>query len=132
MKAIEMHKIFTLSYLGSVVKRCLDGRGLLFSLCVCSFVYCTTLSPPFIQSTLSVHAHERSQTYVTSHARHGMRMGWGEANLSSGTKKTLALQKRGKQAGMDVRKPSSVTKINLSISFPSLSISLSLAYCPLS
>lgn len=33
---------------------------------------------------MSVHAYERSNMYVTSHARHAMRMGWSEASLSPG------------------------------------------------
>lgn len=33
---------------------------------------------------MSVHAYERSNTYVTSHARHAMRMGWSETSLSPG------------------------------------------------
>lgn len=36
---------------------------------------------PLIRSTSSVHAHERSQTDVTSHAPHSMRMGWAEASV---------------------------------------------------
>lgn len=58
---------------------------------------------PLIRSTLSVHAHERSETYVTSHARHGMRMGWGEASARGGINPQVS-HRREKQAGMNVRK----------------------------
>lgn len=36
---------------------------------------------------MSVHAYERSNMAVTSHARHAMRMGWSEASLSLGAER---------------------------------------------
>lgn len=80
---------------------------------------------------MSVHAYERSNTYVTSHARHAMRMGWSETSLSPG-EPLVGQEGRGggggkklgkgggigdeeeeeetgkQQAGMEVRKPSLV------------------------
>lgn len=83
-------------------------------------------TPPHPVHT-SVHAYERSNTYVTSHARHAMRMGWSEASLSPGQpphwtgrgtgwdgmgSKGEKEEGRGEkqQAGMKVRKPSLVKK----------------------
>lgn len=46
-----------------------------------------TAPPPLLPPHpvhMSVHAYERSNVYVTSHARHAMRMGWSEASLSPG------------------------------------------------
>lgn len=83
---------------------------------------------------MSVHAYERSNTYVTSHARHAMRMGWSETSLSPGEPpRWTGRERRGEevregwrnrgggigdeeeeeetgkqQAGMEVRKPSLV------------------------
>lgn len=59
---------------------------------------------------------------VTRTTRNADGMGWSQPEL--GEKKTLASQRRGKQAGMDVRKPSSVTKINLSSPFLSRLLSI--------
>lgn len=52
--------------------------------------------------------------YVTSHARHAMRMGWSEASLSPG-RAALSDGREGEregkqQAGMKVQKPSLVKK----------------------
>lgn len=79
----------------TVIKRCLDGRGL-FSLCVCSFLYCTTLSPPPhpVHIICPCTWEVIDIRDVTRTTRNADGMGWSQPEL--GEKKTLASQRRGK------------------------------------